>query len=152
MYVWRLSKARFAEAAFSGEGAKLYEGRWNFAGTPMVYTSTSLALAAIEVFVHLDPTDAPDDLVSVRAEIPDDLYRQKVDIQALPSGWRKADNKDLRQIGSEWAKSTRSVALQVPSAVVEDEWNVLLNPAHPEFLRIKIASPRPFRYDERMFR
>src|SRR5882757_9610870 len=103
MRVWRLSKARFAKSAFSGEGARLFEGRWNHAGVPMVYTSTSLALAAIEFFVHLDPSDAPDDLVSLPAEIPDDLHRERVEFRSLPRGWRKVDNKNLQDLGSNWA-------------------------------------------------
>jgi RES domain-containing protein len=152
MHVWRLSKAKFAKAAFSGEGARLFEGRWNFAGVPMVYTSTSLALAAIEFFVHLDPSDAPDDLVSVPAEIPDELTREKVDVRDLPPDWRKLDNKNLQRLGSDWAKAKRSVALKIPSAVVDGEWNVLLNPLHTDFQKIKIRPPKPFSYDERMFK
>jgi RES domain-containing protein len=152
MHVWRISKARFASSAFSGEGAKLFEGRWNFAGVPMVYTSTSLALAAIEFFVHLDPSVAPNDLVSVRAEIPDKLRRERLLMEDLPTGWRRVDNRDLQELGANWARSKRSVALEVPSAVVEGEWNILLNPAHPDFFKIESAPPRPFRYDERMFK
>ena len=152
MRVWRLSKAKFAESSFSGEGAKLFEGRWNFAGVPMVYTSTSLALAAMEFFVHLEPGDAPSDLVCGRADIPDDLQREKMDIRKLPAGWRQLDNQDLQRWGSDWARSKRSVALEVPSAVVEGEWNVLLNPAHPGFHKIKVAPAKTFHYDERMFK
>jgi RES domain-containing protein len=68
MRVWRISKAKYAHSAFSGEGARLFDARWNFAGTPMVYTSSSLALAAIEYFVHLDPSEAPMGMVSLMAE------------------------------------------------------------------------------------
>lgn len=117
----------------------------------MVYTSTSLALAAIEFFMHLDPSVAPDDLVSVRAGIPDELYREKL-VQGLPAGWRRVDNQHLQKLGADWARSGLSVALEVPSAVVEGEWNVLLNPVHPDFSKIEIAPARPFRYDERMFK
>lgn len=152
MHVWRLSKARFAGSAFSGEGARLFEGRWNFAGVPMVYTSTSLALAAIEFFVHLDPSAAPDDLVSVQAKIPDALRRDKMAIEELPSDWRRIDNRNLQQLGTDWARSKKSVALAVPSVVVEGEWNVLLNPARADFAKIEVSPAKPFRYDERMFR
>src|SRR5262249_1395597 len=148
MRVWRLSKAKFAESAFSGEGARLFEGRWNFAGAPMVYTSTSLALAAMEFFVHLEPGDAPSDLVSAQADIPGELPREKVDSRKLPADWRRLDNQDLQKWGSDWARSKRSVALEVPSAVVEGEWNVLLNPAHPDFHKIKVAPAKAFHYDE----
>ena len=118
----------------------------------MVYTSTSLALAAIEFFVHLDPSMAPNDLVSVRAGIPDRLYREGLALHDLPAGWRRVDNHDLQKLGADWARSKRSVALEVPSAAVEGEWNVLLNPVHRDFPRIEIAPARPFRYDARMFK
>jgi len=151
MRVWRISKAKYAHSAFSGEGARLFDARWNFAGTPMVYTSSSLALAAIEYFVHLDPSEAPMGLVSLMAEVPDNLAGERVEIAELPHGWRRTDNKPLQQLGTEWVKSQRSVALVVPSATVEGEWNVLLNPRHHEFKKVQIDEPRPFQYDQRMF-
>jgi RES domain-containing protein len=152
MHLWRISKARFAESAFSGEGARLFDGRWNFEGVPMVYTSSSLALAAIEFFVHLDPSDAPNDLVSMKADLPDELGIEQIYEDRLPPNWRRVDNNELQKLGSDWAKSKRSVALVVPSAVVEEEWNVLLNPKHTDFTAITIRPAKPFRYDERMFK
>jgi RES domain-containing protein len=152
MHVWRISKAKFAESAFSGEGARLFDGRWNFEGVPMVYTSSSLALAAIEFFVHLDPSDAPDDLVSMKAGLPHELHLERIHEGQLPSNWRRIDNNYLQKLGSDWAKSMSSVALLVPSAVVEEEWNVLLNPRHPDFAAIAVEPVKPFRYDERMFK
>ena len=152
MHVWRISKVEFAESAFSGEGARLFDGRWNFQGVPMVYTSASLALAAMEFFVHLDPSDAPDDLVFMKAELPANLRTEKIQESQLPLNWRRVDNNYLQTLGSDWAKSKRSVALLVPSAVLEDEWNVLLNPGHPDFAGIAIEPSKPFRYDQRMFK
>ena len=152
MRVWRISKAKYAHSAFSGEGARLFDARWNFAGTPMVYTSTSLALAAIEFFVHLDPSEAPADLVSVMAEVTEELAVERFETCDLPRNWRKTDNRVLQQFGSDWARSQRTVALFVPSAAIDGEWNVLLNPGHPEFKKVQIGRPGPFRYDERMFK
>jgi RES domain-containing protein len=152
MHVWRISKAKFAESAFSGEGARLFDGRWNFEGVPMVYTSSSLALAAIEFFVHLDPSDAPDDLVSVKAEMPDRLHVEQIQESDLPPDWHRIDNRHLQKLGSDWVKSGNSVALLVPSAVVDEEWNVLLSPRHPDFSAITVEPAKPFRYDERMFK
>jgi RES domain-containing protein len=152
MRVWRISKAKYAQSAFAGEGARLFDARWNFAGRPMVYTSSSLALAAIEYFVHLDPTEAPVPLVSRMAEMPDTLATERVDVARLPRDWRRVDNRHLQQLGSDWLKALRSVALIVPSAAVPGEWNVLLNPAHPDFPKIAIGEPTPFQYDERMFK
>lgn len=152
MLVWRICKARFAESALSGEGARLFAGRWNQQGVPLVYTSNSLALAAIELFVHLDPSAAPDDLVSIRIEVPEELKMDRVEVKGLPKDWRRMDSDQLREIGSAWAISRRSTALEVPSAAVEGEWNILLNPAHSDFNKIKVIKENPFLYDERMFR
>jgi RES domain-containing protein len=122
----------------------------------MVYTSTSLALAALELFVHLDPSQAPDDLVSIAATLPPNIKTETVDLTtlppALPVDWRRIDHPAPRDLGTAWAKSKRTLALRVPSAVIADEWNVLLNPAHAAFARITVSDPRPFRYDHRMFR
>jgi RES domain-containing protein len=152
MQVWRISKAKYAHSAFSGEGARLFDARWNFAGSPMVYTSSSLALAAVEYFVHLDPSEAPTPLVSLLAEVPDGLIVERIEMAQLPRDWRRTDHPQLRQLGANWIHSLKSVALIVPSAALPGEWNVLLNPAHPDFRQVEIGKPTPFQYDERMFK
>ncbi len=153
MQLWRLCKDRYCEAAFTGEGARLFAGRWNPSGVKMVYTSTSLALAAVELFVHLDPRDAPDDLVVLSALLdPAQVSIESIDSIKLPPDWRAMEHAGLRAIGSEWIQSNRSAALQVPSLAVEGEWNVLLNPTHPDFPKITVLEPKPFHFDERMFK
>ncbi|HZD50547.1 MAG TPA: RES family NAD+ phosphorylase [Silvibacterium sp.] len=152
MRVWRLCKARYAAAAFSGEGARLYSGRWNPVGVSMVYTSTSLALASLECFVHLDPSVAPDDLVSVTATIPEDVAMEGIEVADLPGDWRVTDNPTLQRLGSDWIAAQKSVALEVPSVVVDGDWNVLLNPAHPDFGKIVMDAPKPWSFDQRMFK
>jgi RES domain-containing protein len=155
MKVWRVSKRRHAATAFSGEGARLVAGRWNPAGILMVYTSSSLSLAALEVFVHLDAEDEPD-LVSIEAEVSlgeADAEAQKRELlSVLPPDWRRVRHPALRLMGQQWIASGRSLAMMVPSAVIDGEWNVLLNPAHPDAARIKLAEPKPFQFDSRMFR
>jgi RES domain-containing protein len=151
MKAWRIFPARFRESAFSGIGGLYAARRWNHLGTAMVYTATSPALAALELFVNLEPNEAPDDLLIAAAEIPDDLVEQ-LKLGLLPADWRELDNLTCRDLGSGWAESGRSVALQVPSAVVDGDWNVLLNPRHPNFGKIRLAAPKPFRFDGRMFR
>jgi RES domain-containing protein len=151
MRVFRLFPAHFRETAFTGIGGLYAARRWNHRATAMVYTATSRALAALEFYIHLDPIDAPDDLLMAEAEIPDELVEQ-LDLRLLPSDWRELNNLACRDLGSGWAASGRSVALQVPSAVVEGDWNLLLNPRHADFSRIKLFAPKPFRYDGRMFR
>jgi RES domain-containing protein len=151
MQVWRLFPERFRASAFSGVGGLYTAGRWNHQGTLMVYTATSRALAALEFFVNLEPNEAPDDLLLAEARIPDEMV-ETLDLSSLPARWREPNNLVCRDLGSKWAASARSAALKVPSAVVEEDWNLLLNPTHPDFNRIQLKTPKPFRYDERMFR
>lgn len=153
MRVWRICKQRYAAAAYSGEGPRLFSGRWNTAGVPMVYSSLSLSLAAIEVFVHLEPVAAPDDLVSVAAELPiDEADAERIERKKLPADWRRVDHPALQRMGSEWARSQRSLVLLVPSVAVEGEWNALVNPEHPESKAIRVETAKPFLFDGRMFK
>jgi RES domain-containing protein len=151
MQVWRLFPRRFRSTAFTGVGGLYAAGRWNHLGVAMVYTSTSRALAALEFFVNLEPNEAPDDLAIAEASVPDEFI-ESLELDLLPPNWRGLNHATCRDLGSGWAASNQSLALQVPSAVVDGDWNVLLNPKHPEFTRVRIAASKPFRYDERMFR
>jgi RES domain-containing protein len=152
MRFWRICRQRYAVEAASGEGARLYGGRWNSRGVRVIYASTSLALAAIETFVHLEPNLRPPDLVSVRGEIPDTLEIGRLDLAALPPKWHSTRDEALQRFGDEWVSAGRTVGLLVPSAAIGGEWNVLLNPAHREFRKIKFHDPEPFEFDLRMFR
>ncbi len=149
--MFRLCKERFSASALTGEGARRYSGRWNEASVAMVYCATSPALAAMEFFVHLDPSVAPDDLVMVQLELPAELTVERVAADSLPRDWRSHDSASA-EIGSNWARSGRSVALEVPSVVVEGDWNVLLNPLHAQFRAIKMVRQTAWHYDSRMFR
>jgi RES domain-containing protein len=152
MRFWRICRRRFAAEAATGEGARLYGGRWNSRGVRILYASRSLALAAMESFVNLEPNLQPSDLVSISGEIPDDLDIGRLDLKTLPRGWHRTRTELLRRFGDEWIKAGRTVALLVPSAAVRGEWNLLLNPTHPEFERLRLGNPVPFRFDSRMFR
>ncbi|HWR17621.1 MAG TPA: RES family NAD+ phosphorylase [Terriglobales bacterium] len=152
MRFWRICRQRFAADAATGEGARLFGGRWNSRGVSVVYASTSLALAAIETFVNLEPNLRPKDLVSVAGEIPDSLEVLKVALESLPANWRRSREESLRKIGDAWVREGLTVALLVPSAAIRGEWNLLLNPAHREFARVKFEKPEPFEFDLRMFR
>lgn len=151
MRCWRICRRRYAAAATSGDGARLYGGRWNSRGVRVVYASTSLALAAIETFVNLEPRFQPTDFVSIEAEIPADVQVEKVTLNLLPPHWQRSRDESLHRFGDNWIRAGRAVALLVPAATIPGEWNVLLNPVHVEFSRIKCGAPKPFEFDVRMF-
>jgi len=153
MKVWRICNARHAPTAFSGEGARISSARWNPAGVPMVYAATSLALAAMEVFVHLETQDTPEGLVSMEAELPVDLaHCERVQASKLPADWRRERHPVLMQMGAEWARAKLSLTLLVPSVAVVGDWNVLVNPEHPDARKIVLSKPEPFQFDDRMFK
>jgi len=117
----------------------------------MVYASTSLALAAIELFVHLEPGLAPDDLVFLSATLPDGEPALTIAPTELPEDWR-ADLGASRKIGDDWIRAGTSLALRAPSIPIPPEWNVLINPLHPRMNELKMDAPQAFVFDARMFR
>ncbi|HUX27291.1 MAG TPA: RES family NAD+ phosphorylase [Terracidiphilus sp.] len=152
MQIWRICRARFANEAFSGHGARRFGGRWNSPGVPMVYSSSSLALAAIELFVHLEPNQQPDDLVAIAATLPTGEHALRLEPTRLPPAWWTDDFEPLRAIGDKWVREKSSLAIEVPSAALRMEWNVLLNPTHQAMAKLKVEAPQPFHFDARMFR
>jgi RES domain-containing protein len=151
--VFRVLRAAYARTPFDGEGAYRYGGRWSSPGTRLVYTSEHQSLAMLEYFVHLDPEDAPDDLVLATADISDNLPRERLHARSLPAPWRDTPAPpELAQIGDEFVKRAETCLLLVPSALAVNENNWLINPRHPEFKKIGLHAPEPLRYDSRMFR
>ena len=151
MRVWRLCSRR--HRAFDGEGARLRGGRWNHRGTRVVYTSATLSLVALEYFVNLDPDLLPPDLVATPADIPDAVRIQRMNVRELPRNWRDTPAPEaLADLAAAWTSRRPTAVLAVPSAVVPPEWNYLLNPAHPDFRRIRIADAEPFRLDPRLWK
>jgi RES domain-containing protein len=154
MRIWRICRAPYVAEAFSGEGARRFGGRWNSRGVPMVYSSTSLALAAMELFVHLEPGLAPGDLVYLSAILPEGEPARTVDQAELPPEWWDDDTTaeaPARKLGDAWIRERSSLAIMVPSVPIRVEWNVLLNPAHPRMNELRIEAPQPFIFDARMF-
>jgi len=132
--VWRLALGRYP--ALDGEGARLYGGRWNSPGTPMVYAATGIALALLEQLVHVSPARLPASFRAFVIALPDD-----VEVEPVALDFAVDDLEATRHAGDAWAASLRSAALIVPSVIVPaildpgristTERNVLLNPRHP---------------------
>jgi RES domain-containing protein len=150
--VWRLIKSRHAAAAFDGEGARRFGGRWSSAGVPVVYASDTPSLAVLEVLVHLQVARVLESYSIVSAEVPAELV-SAVSPDALPRDWmRYPAPADARAIGDTWVGRAESAVLVVPSAIVDMQQNFLLNPRHPDFGRIVVGAARRFRFDQRLVR
>ena len=150
MNAYRLVKAKHAAEAFTGEGARVYGGRWNSVGTPMVYAAQSRALAAMETLVHTSGSGRRLDYVMFEIDIPD-LLLQNVDHASLPGDWQSlVPPASLQVIGSEWQASMASAVLLVPSVLIQQESCVLLNPEHADTAQIMIHYPVDFAFDERL--
>lgn len=149
LVVWRLVTARFAATAFSGEGARLYGGRWNPKGVPLVYTSATRSLALLEMLVQDVPPRAR--YVAIPASVPDKVRIERVERDSLPDDWREpAARERLQERGAAWADSLSTAVLQVPSVVIPAESNYLLNPRHPDFAKIRIGEPEELVTDLRL--
>jgi RES domain-containing protein len=147
---WRIVKRKQVRAAFTGEGARLYGGRWNSAGVAIVYTAESPSLAALEMVVHLDSSQLLDNYMLFEVRIGERLVSQ-VDLSQLPKNWRADPSPvDVREVGDTWARTGTSVVLQVPSVIIQSEHNFLINPRHPDFRKLVIGEPSPFRFDPRL--
>jgi RES domain-containing protein len=151
--IYRVLRNAFARAPFDGEGAYRYGGRWSSPGTRLSYASEHQSLAMLEYFVHLDKDDPPRDLVLATAEVPNDLRREKIDLNDLPPNWRAAAAPPaLARFGDGFVTRGEHCVLLVPSVLAPAENNLLINPAHPEFAKITIDPLQPLLYDPRMFR
>ena len=149
--VWRITTAAFGRSAFSGEGARLYGGRWNPKGVSLVYTAATQSLAMLEMLVQDQPLRAR--YVMIEARIPSAVTIDHVSINGLPSDWRDIGARGkLQAIGAEWARKRSAAVLAVPSAIVPAESNYLLNPLHPHFKRIKIGKPSTVETDLRLIK
>jgi RES domain-containing protein len=147
---WRIVKMRHADSAFDGEGARQYGGRWNSPGTPVVYVSDTRALCLLEVLAGLGSVKPVQSYVSIPVTFEDSLILP-VEPTELPSEWRQGPPpRSTQRIGDDWADNLKSAILQVPSAIVPEEFNYVLNPAHPDFRRIQIGSPQDFTVDSRL--
>lgn len=149
---WRITHARYAAQAFDGDGAYLYGGRWNSPGTRIVYVSGSQALAVLEMLVNGVQAYEMDRYARIPVDIPQKSV-QLLDIKILPTHWADSPVPDeTKTIGDQWAVAGSSVVLQVPSAVISDEPNYLINPLHPDYPKINLGPAQPFSFDRRLLK
>ncbi len=144
---WRIIRKKRLQDAFTGEGARTGGGRWNHVGTPVVYVSETLSLAALELFIHFTRKDIKlsKSLVAIPVDIPKSLKIVEVSVKDLNPDWRiSPPSNSTKDIGTEWARKGVSSILRVPSALIPDEYNLVLNPGHADFIKIKIGKPQPF--------
>ena len=147
---WRIVKTKHASQAFDGEGARQFGGRWNSVGRSVVYTSSTVSLAILEILVHLETSAVLPAYSLFHIQVDESLILH-LPGDTLSTNWR--DNpapSELRFIGDQWLMEARSVALAVPSVIVPNEENFLLNPGHPDFARLTIEPPQPFSFDKRL--
>jgi RES domain-containing protein len=151
MRCWRITSSKRSATAFDGEGARRVGGRWNSDGIPAVYASEHLATAALEILVHADASDLVAAFVAIEVEMPDELL-VRAPVETLPADWRATPAPPACQrFGDAWLQGARGIGLVVPSAVIAESWNVIINPRHPAISRMSEQRRMPFTFDPRLF-
>lgn len=153
--LWRIAKntAQYQANDMSGGGAKTVGGRWNSKGSAVIYTSPTIALATLETLAHIGDEIAARNRFLIQIEVPDDVWkaRETLDVTRLDPTW-VSEPPGLATIspGNAWIKGNTAALLEVPSVIIHEEFNVLINPAHPDAVRIKASLIRQFVYDPRL--
>lgn len=152
MELFRIAKCQYIRD-LSGTGARIYGGRWNSKGNPVLYTAGSRALAALEILVHIPQKNMTKDFCILSLELPKEINVKKIPKKGLPEGWDKIPIQEACQsIGDQWLKKAKYTIFQIPSVVIAEEYNYLINPLHPEASKIEIKQVTPFIFDERISR
>ncbi|PHR91142.1 MAG: RES superfamily protein [Leeuwenhoekiella sp.] len=151
MIVYRLSREKYADS-LSGKGAALRGARWNSKGVEILYTAQSRALALAEIAVHLSLSALPKNFIMLEIEIPDSLAIKTLPASELPEFWNDFPyNLNTQQFGDQFISDGKFAILKVPSAVVQGDFNYLINLNHPDAKDIKIQSQTHFPLDKRLF-
>src|ERR1043166_3188063 len=150
--VWRLTPPAFAHL-LDGEGSREVGGRWNSPGGRVVYSSSHLSLAVLEVYVHIAPAlrdDLPE-FEAVRIDVPDDASRTEISLRAFERLMASSDTlAACRSAGDDWLARGADLILRAPSVLIPEELNFMLNPTHPRMPEVSIVSSRTFRFDPRL--
>jgi RES domain-containing protein len=146
--LWRLYRAQYGPG-LDGIGGTFADGRWHTLGERVVYFGGSAAIVVLERMAHTDPDLLPDDLRLALFGFPEPVQETKVEFATLPANWNKDENA-TRSIGGRWRQRLSSCLLAVPSAILPEESNFVLNPEHPEAKRLRLVRERPFTFDPRL--
>lgn len=153
MDVWRICRRRFARRPLSGAGGLHASARWHSAPRLIVYASQSLALASLEMLVHVDLDLPPDDLLALQIAVPADIAQAELRPAQLPRFWRRYPApKALQSLGNAWLDQRETAVLRVPSALIPGEFNYLINPQHPDARHIRVVDRSRFTFDPRLIR
>jgi len=149
MILYRIANCNYIND-LTGTGARLYGGRWNSEGKSMVYLASSRALAVLEVLVHLPPLLMPENFCIAEIKVPDNNILT-LDVKSLPDNWHDASPPaELKTLGNQFIQETKYLMMKVPSSVVPDEFNYLLNPWHVDIKKVSILNTHPFSFDDRL--
>lgn len=151
MIVYRIDRIKRRNNLLTGIGAEKIGGRWNEIGTRAIYTSQHISLAYLEVVMHLDITeDLPSDRILVHIEIPDEVFIYE--FKKLPKNWNTFPyNSKTQEIFTKFVEENKAAVLKIPSAIVKDEFNYILNPLHKDFHKISVSKVQKFAFDSRLY-
>ncbi|WP_109097501.1 RES family NAD+ phosphorylase [Aquimarina sp. AU58] len=151
MRVYRIAKQKYIKD-LTGIGAKTVGGRWNPKGVAVLYTSTTAALSALEVLAHLPAAYFPDDMSIATIEVPDPLITT-IDIEKIPDNWNQIPVPiEIQNFVMPWIAEEQYLGLKVPSIIIPKEKNLLVNPMHPKFDKVKLLDVEPFCFDTRLLK
>lgn len=149
MLVYRLTTEAYSKT-IDGEGAKKYGGRWNPEDYAMLYASSHISLAALEILVHNESRKFLPNFILLDIELPKQETIKKIDIKNLKPDWFY-DMSYTQSIGKDFLRSNLLI-MQVPSIVINQEFNFLINPYHPNFKHVKVAARSNFSWDKRLLK
>jgi RES domain-containing protein len=149
MIVYRITNSLFKDD-ISGNGAKIRGARWNLQGSSMLYTAENISLCILELLVHIGLQDIQNFYHILAIAIPDDVAVSEISIGKLKAGWLE-DEDYTAFMGTEFLKNNTNLVLKVPSAIIDEEHNFLINPYHADFKKIKIKKSKEFIFDERLY-
>jgi len=152
MLVFRISKHKYAND-LSGKGAEIFGGRWNPIGTSALYCSESRALSVLELLAHLPKEITPKKLRLLTLKIPTNIETKIERLKSLPSNWNSLQPIELTQyVGKQKFEANNLLGIIVPSAIIEMENNIVLNPEHKDYKKIEIINIDKYKFDERLFK